>query len=123
MLGYAVDVLGERRHELRVAEGDVQEGRILQALAAARSPEPAEPWQRQTWQLAGAALRRAESLGWNLLENPQRLRVRTIDSLCQYLARQMPLSSGFGEPPKRRQRCAPPSWTSRFWCSPTTTRK
>ena len=75
-------------------------GRILQALAAARSAEPDDPWQRQTWQLAGAALRRAEAQGWSLLENPQRLRVRTIDSLCQYLARQMPLSSGFGEPPR-----------------------
>ena len=75
-------------------------GRILQALAATRSPEPAEPWERQTWQLAAAALRQAETLGWNLLENPQRLRVRTIDSLCQYLARQMPLRSGFGEPPQ-----------------------
>jgi len=75
-------------------------GRILQALAAARSPEPAEPWQQQTWKLAGAALLRADALGWNLLENPQRLRVRTIDSLCQYLARQLPLGSGFGEPPR-----------------------
>jgi len=75
-------------------------GRILQALAAARSAEPAEPWLRQTWKLAGAALQRADALGWNLLENPQRLRVRTIDSLCQYLARQMPLGSGFGEPPR-----------------------
>jgi len=75
-------------------------GRILQALAGARLPEPAEPWQRQTWQLAVAVLRRAEEQGWNLLENPQRLRVRTIDSLCQYLARQLPLGSGFGEPPR-----------------------
>jgi ATP-dependent exoDNAse (exonuclease V) beta subunit len=75
-------------------------GRILQALAAARRPEPAEPWERQTWRLAAAALSHAEAQGWNLLENPQRLRVRTIDSLCQYLARQMPLSSGFGEPPR-----------------------
>jgi len=75
-------------------------GRILRALTATGSPEPAEPWERQTWRLAAAALRRAETLGWNLLENPQRLRVRTIDSLCQYLARQMPLRSGFGEPPR-----------------------
>jgi ATP-dependent exoDNAse (exonuclease V) beta subunit len=75
-------------------------GRILQALAAAQQPRPSEPWELQTWQLAGAALRHAEAQGWKLLENPQRLRVRTIDSLCQYLAGQMPLSSGFGEPPR-----------------------
>jgi ATP-dependent helicase/nuclease subunit A len=74
-------------------------GRILQALADARQPQPAEPWARQTWELAGAALRHAGQQGWNLLDNPQRLRIRTIDSLCQYLARQMPLRSGFGEAP------------------------
>jgi len=74
-------------------------GRILRALAAADQPAPEEPWERQTWELAIAALRHAEEQGWNLLENPQRLRVRTIDSLCQYLARQLPLRSGFGEAP------------------------
>jgi ATP-dependent exoDNAse (exonuclease V) beta subunit len=30
-------------------------GRILQALAAAQQPRPSEPWELQTWQLAGAA--------------------------------------------------------------------
>jgi ATP-dependent exoDNAse (exonuclease V) beta subunit len=74
-------------------------GRILEALAAALEPEPSEPWERQTWKLATAALQRARERGWNLLENPQRLRIRTIDSLCQYLATQLPLRSGFGEPP------------------------
>ena len=78
-------------------------GRILQALAGARLAKPDEPWERHTWVLAGAALRRAEERGWNLLENPQRLRVRTIDSLCQYLARQLPLRSGFGEAPAVEQ--------------------
>ncbi|HET6593157.1 MAG TPA: UvrD-helicase domain-containing protein [Xanthomonadales bacterium] len=82
-------------------------GRILQALAAARQPRPAEPWELQTWQLAGAALRHAEAQGWKLLDNPQRLRVRTIDSLCQYLAGQMPLSSGFGEPPRVEENAGP----------------
>jgi ATP-dependent helicase/nuclease subunit A len=76
-------------------------GRILQALADVQgSQEPAEDdYARQTRDLAGAALAHAEGKGWRLLENPQRLRVRTIDSLCQYLARQMPLGSGFGDAP------------------------
>ncbi len=82
-------------------------GRILQALAGARLPEPAEPWERQTWELAGAALQHAEARDWNLLDNPQRLRIRTIDSLCQYLARQMPLGSGFGEPPRLEEAARP----------------
>jgi ATP-dependent exoDNAse (exonuclease V) beta subunit len=78
-------------------------GRILQALAAARDneagPAAGEAYARQTWALARAALAQSRARGWRLLENPQRLRVRTIDSLCQYLVRQMPLAAGFGDPP------------------------
>jgi ATP-dependent exoDNAse (exonuclease V) beta subunit len=74
--------------------------RILEALGAARSAAPTDDWERQTWALARAALDHAEKMDWHLLANPQRLRLRTIDSLCQNLARQMPLRSGFGEPPQ-----------------------
>jgi len=78
-------------------------GRILQALAAARDdeagPAATEAYAYQTWTLARAALAQARARSWRLLENPQRLRVRTIDSLCQYLVRQMPLAAGFGDPP------------------------
>ncbi|MBI4745525.1 MAG: UvrD-helicase domain-containing protein [Deltaproteobacteria bacterium] len=38
-------------------------------------------------------------MGWNLLENPGRLRVQTIDSLCSSLTRQMPLLSRLGRQP------------------------
>ena len=36
---------------------------------------------------------------WQLLEFPGRLRIQTIDALCQSLMRQMPVLSGFGAPP------------------------
>ena len=74
-------------------------GRILRALEAARGDAPDEPYERETWALARDALAHARSRDWRLLENPQRLRIRTIDSLCQYIARQMPLRSGFGDMP------------------------
>src|SRR5690606_40808976 len=38
-------------------------------------------------------------LGWNLLDYPARLGIRTIDSFCAYLVRAMPWMSGLGGMP------------------------
>lgn len=73
--------------------------RIVDALRAAEGPEPAEDFKRQTWKLARAALDQDQQQGWNVRENPLRLRVRTIDSLSQFIGRQLPVQSGFGEVP------------------------
>lgn len=74
--------------------------RILHSLAAARAGvEPAEVYERKTWELARAALSQDQERGWGLLEAPARLRIQTIDSLCLELARQMPLLSQFGAVP------------------------
>jgi ATP-dependent exoDNAse (exonuclease V) beta subunit len=47
-------------------------------------------------ELALAVLKNDAERGWNLLEQPSRLRIRTIDSLCSELARQLPVLSGLG---------------------------
>jgi len=73
--------------------------RVLSALITADDCEPEQDFDKQIWLLARAALRHAEAKAWKLLDNPQRLRIRTIDSLCQYIGRQLPLASGFGEVP------------------------
>ena len=72
--------------------------RLLERLEAARhaASEPLEPHLRLSRELAQAALANDAERGWNLLEQPSRLRIRTIDSLCAELARQLPVLSGLG---------------------------
>lgn len=71
--------------------------RILSALQKARlEPRPDLPHAQKTWDLARKALTRDQTFAWNILDNPNRLRIFTIDSLCANLARQMPLLSGLG---------------------------
>lgn len=70
--------------------------RIITALQdCADNPKPTAPLAQKTWELATKALARDKQLKWNLLSNPNRLRIQTIDSLCMHLAQQMPLSANF----------------------------
>lgn len=45
---------------------------------------------------AQLALEQDKNHNWNILENPNRLQIKTIDSLCNNLAQQMPMLSAFG---------------------------
>ncbi len=84
----------------RKAAGEMRE-RVLAALRQARDePPPADDYQRRLHALARTALDHAEQRGWQLLDNPARLRIFTFDALCLGLVRQMPLLSGFGVPPQ-----------------------
>src|ERR1035437_7141272 len=63
--------------------------RILASLERAVGGDvPEEQHKRTSFALAQAALRAADERGWQLLEQPARLRILTIDSLCASLARQ-----------------------------------
>ncbi len=73
--------------------------RIIKALKnAVENPEPLSAHEKQTWTLAKKALQRNISLDWNLLDNPNRLQIQTIDSFNASLTRQLPLLSHFGAP-------------------------
>jgi len=76
--------------------------RLLRALgeALAGTDAPEEEHRRRTMELARAALARDRRGGWNLLDNPSRLRLTTIDSFCAYLTRRMPWLSRFGGSPQ-----------------------
>jgi ATP-dependent helicase/nuclease subunit A len=75
-------------------------GRIIFALGRARIDDPPETaHERLTWELARDVLAADARFGWQLPENPSRLRIQTIDALCAALTRQMPLVSELGAVP------------------------
>lgn len=77
--------------------------RLVEALRRAAEGEPeSEGNAALTHQLARAVLERDALLGWGLLANAGRLRLMTIDSLCGWLARQLPIASGLGRVPALR---------------------
>ena len=71
-------------------------GRIIQALQNTGESGNTE----KTKELASQALVQDKQHNWRLIENPGRLRVQTIDSLCAFLTRQMPILAQFGAQPE-----------------------
>ena len=68
--------------------------RVLDALRRQRkSDEPEQDHERKTYDLAGRALDKSDSLQWNLIGNPRRLRILTLDALNASIARAQPISS------------------------------
>ncbi len=75
----------------RKAANEMRE-RILRAMHhVARGDQATSPHQQTTYDFAAAALAQDKALEWQLLQQPHRLRVITIDSLCQTLTHAIPL--------------------------------
>ena len=84
----------------RKAAGEMRE-RVLEALALAQAGTmPVTEHAKLTLALANAVLQRDTTAGWHIADNPARLRIQTIDSLCAGLTRQMPMLSRFGSQPE-----------------------
>jgi len=74
--------------------------RIIDALRQAQNGvTPEQPHHLQTYTLAQAALQHCHSNDCNILEQPGRLRIQTIDSFCAGLVRSMPALSDYGALP------------------------
>ncbi|HVS26976.1 MAG TPA: UvrD-helicase domain-containing protein [Burkholderiales bacterium] len=74
--------------------------RVLAALASADSAAPPDkPHEQITRELAKAVAARDAKARWALAHNPGRLRIQTIDALCAWLTRHLPVLSGFGAQP------------------------
>jgi ATP-dependent helicase/nuclease subunit A len=75
--------------------------RIIKTIQnAATEAEPEAPHAKKTWKLARRALQQDQTLGWDLLSNPNRLRIQTIDSFNASLIKYLPILSHFGAPPE-----------------------
>ena len=83
----------------RKAAGEMR-NRIIEALVSAAGDAPVKDYEKTLWQLGRKVLEHDRKLQWNLLANPNRLRVQTIDSLCAGLSRRMPVLSSFGGQPQ-----------------------
>lgn len=71
--------------------------RILQALKRSLHDHmPSEPYEQITADAASAVLQRDADLGWNLIANPRRMRIQTLDALNASIARTQPLTSSGG---------------------------
>ncbi len=82
----------------RKAAGEMQT-RLLESLLAAENSAPLSDHELQTWKLAKKVLDRDKKYNWNLLKNPNRLRILTIDSLCAQITKAAPILSRFGSIP------------------------
>ena len=70
-------------------------GRVLDALKGVAAGEPPpKRHQEATYGLASRALEQDRLQSWNLIEQPQRLRIDTLDALNAWLAQRLPMLSG-----------------------------
>jgi ATP-dependent helicase/nuclease subunit A len=75
--------------------------RIIAALELGINPQqPDSSYNAALWTLARQVLKRDKQSGWQLLNNPARLKVMTIDALCASITKRMPILSRFGAQPK-----------------------
>lgn len=75
----------------RKAANEMRERIVLALQRAANQEAPTSEHQRTTQRYAAEALERDKQLEWQILQQPSRLRIITIDSLCQMLSRSIPL--------------------------------
>lgn len=79
----------------RKAAAEMRE-RIIHAIEkAATQARPALEHEQRAYDLATQVLQQNQHQQWDILNNPNRLRIYTIDALCAKLVRHMPLQTQF----------------------------
>jgi len=82
----------------RKATGEMRERMLAELHKASKYKDESNlsPFELATRKLAQAVLVREAEGDWHLLDQPQRLNIRTIDSLCHEIAGHLPVLSGLG---------------------------
>ncbi len=74
--------------------------RVIEVLSKADKDEVFAQHEEDMAPLIERVLQRDQARNWQLIKQPQRLRIQTIDSLCAELVRKMPWSARFGNVPQ-----------------------
>lgn len=90
----------------RKAAAEMRE-RVVSALRLATLPEPNNAHEQTRWKLAKAVLKVDKKNDWNLIANPNRLNLFTIDALSAGLSGALPLLSQTGTLPRIEERAWP----------------
>ncbi len=90
----------------RKAAAEMRE-RVVSALRLATQPMPSSTHEQTRWKLAKAVLQVDKRYDWNLIANPNRLNLFTIDALSAGLSGALPLLSQTGTLPKIEERAGP----------------
>ncbi len=78
----------------RAATAEIRSRVLDQLRASANDDLHTDDFARRTRDLAQQVLERDRQLGWQLLQQPRRLRVLTIDGLCAEIVRSLPMLAG-----------------------------
>ena len=75
--------------------------RIIDALQLGlQNSAPDNEYEFKLWSLAQKVLLRDKHATWELIDNPARLKIQTIDALCANITAQMPIMAQFGAQPQ-----------------------
>lgn len=71
--------------------------RVMKYLKMGMSDKPPkESHLVETWELAKQAVKQNDEMGWDLINNPNRLQIMTIDSFCLNLLNNHPVANKYG---------------------------
>lgn len=82
----------------RKAASEMRQRVVETLIRAASGVEAANEYEQEGMDLAREVLQRDAERQWLLIRNPQRLNLRTIDSLATQLAHRLPVTSALGAP-------------------------